>query len=58
MAELRGISDADVRAGCERRALLLGRVLLKQVLTQSIGDIEELVRVAAEAALPPLMPLP
>ena len=52
VADLRDIPDVDVRAGCERRALMLGRVLLKQVLAQSIGDEEELVRVAAEAAEP------
>lgn len=52
VADLEGISDDLLRAGCERRALVTGRRLLKQVLHQDVKDINELVALVSQAAIP------
>ncbi len=44
------LSMRQVRAVCERRALVLGNILLKQVLTQTVFDIETLAAQAAAQA--------
>jgi len=50
VADLRGIKDEQVRAGCERRALRFGRMLLGQVITQTVRDIDEVTHAAVAAA--------
>jgi len=52
VADLEGISDDHARAACERRALLTGLRLLKQVLVQDVKDVDALVALVAQAARP------
>jgi 5-methylthioribose kinase len=48
VADMDGIQDPDLRAGCERRALGMGRRLLVQG-ARGTGDVAALVAAAAAA---------
>ncbi|GAX82127.1 hypothetical protein CEUSTIGMA_g9555.t1 [Chlamydomonas eustigma] len=50
VADIDEIADVQARVSCERRALAFGKVLLIQILQQSIQSIEALISEAENAA--------